>query len=71
MPNFLAIWSNNGTTVPNTAREETMWSPDFNSPNTVAAIAAMPVAVATQASAPSSAARRSWNMVTFGLVKRL
>jgi hypothetical protein len=33
-------------------------------------MAAMPVEVATHASAPSSAARRSWNMRTVGLVKR-
>ena len=33
-------------------------------------IADMPLAVATQSSAPSSAARRSSNMVTVGLVKR-
>ena len=30
----------------------------------------MPEAVATQDSAPSSAASRSWNSVTVGLVKR-
>ena len=36
----------------------------------VVATAAMPVAVATHASAPSRAARRSWNICTVGLVKR-
>ena len=34
------------------------------------ATAAMPVAVATHACAPSSAARRFWNIVTVGLVNR-
>ena len=33
-------------------------------------IADIPDAVATQASAPSSAASRSWNMATVGLVNR-
>ncbi len=35
-----------------------------------ARIADMPEAVATHASPPSSAARRSWNAVTVGLLKR-
>ena len=42
-------------------REATMWSPALSSPITVARIADMPEAVATQLSAPSSAASRSWN----------
>ena len=58
------------TVAPNTAFEHTMWSPAFSSAIAVARIAAMPEAVATQLSAPSSAARRSWNIDTVGLVKR-
>ncbi len=47
-----------------------MWSPALSSPSAVVATAAMPVAVATHASAPSSAASRAWNIDTVGLVKR-
>ena len=59
-----------GTTVPNTPRAATTWSPAESRPMAVVVTAAMPVAVATQACAPSSAASRDWNMVTVGLVKR-
>ena len=44
---------------PKTAVEQTMWSPLFSSAIAVARMADMPEAVATQASAPSSAAIRS------------
>ena len=44
MPNFFAIWSSSGTTVPKTPRAVTMWSPAFSRPNTIVVIAAMPVA---------------------------
>jgi hypothetical protein len=70
MPSFARIWSKSGTTVPKTPRAATMWSPVLRSPSVSVATAAMPVAVATQASAPSSAASRDWNIVTVGFVKR-
>ena len=58
------------TVAPKMLDDETMWSPPFISPMTHDRIAAMPEAVATQASAPSSAASRSWNAATVGLLKR-
>ncbi len=61
---------NNCCVAPKMLREATMCSPPFISAITVDRIAAMPVAVATQASAPSSAASRSCRLVTVGLVKR-
>ena len=67
---FFRIWSKSGTTVPNTPRAAMRWSPALSSPSAIVATAAMPVAVATQASAPSRAASRDWNIVTVGLVKR-
>ena len=70
MPSRARIWSKSGTTVPNTPRAAMMWSPDLSSPSAVVAMAAMPVAVATHACAPSSAASRAWNIDTVGLVKR-
>jgi hypothetical protein len=56
--------------APKMLREATMCSPAFIRAITVLSIAAMPVAVATQASAPSSAASLSCIAVTVGLVKR-
>ena len=61
---------NNCTVEPNIARDATIWSPAESNPITHARIADMPVDVATQNSAPSKAAKRSWNIVTVGLVKR-
>ena len=61
---------NSVTVEPNTALEHTTWSPAFSSAIAVIRIADMPEAVARQLSAPSSAASRSWNIVTVGLVKR-
>jgi hypothetical protein len=58
------------TVAPNTALEHTMWSPALRSDIAVERIADMPEAVAMQASAPSSAARRSCSIDTVGLVKR-
>jgi hypothetical protein len=52
------------------AARGTMCSPDFISDITVDRIAAMPVAVAMQASAPSRAASRSCMVLTVGLEKR-
>ncbi len=54
--------------APNTAFEHTTWSPLFRCTSAVVRIAAMPEAVPMHDSAPSSAARRSWNMLTVGLV---
>ena len=61
---------NNCTVAPKIDDEDTMCSPAFRRPMQQARIADMPDAVATHASAPSRAARRSWNAVTVGLVKR-
>ena len=55
---------------PNSTFDDTMWSPAFSGPISAAATAAIPVAVARAASAPSSAAMRSSNMATVGLPKR-
>ena len=56
--------------LPNTPLAETRWSPLFSSAMQVARIAAIPEEVAMQDSPPSSAANRSWNIRTVGLVKR-
>ena len=69
-PNRARMVPNSCTVAPNTALEQTIWSPLFSSAMAVARIADMPEAVAMQDSAPSSAARRSWNIATVGLVKR-
>ena len=69
-PNFVSTFVKSCTVAPKMLDDETMWSPPFISPITQARIAAMPEAVATQASAPSSAASRSWNAATVGLLKR-
>ena len=52
---------------PNSAREETTWSPAFRSQRSEAVTAAMPLAMARLASAPSSRHMRSSNMATVGL----
>ena len=70
MPKRCRMVPNNCIVAPNTPAEQTTWSPDLSSPIAVDRIAAMPDAVATQHSAPSSAARRCSNTVTVGLVKR-
>ena len=69
-PKRFRMLLNSCTVAPKTLCEATMWSPAFSSPITQARIADMPEAVATQHSAPSSAARRSWNARPSGLVKR-
>src|SRR6185437_4721838 len=61
---------NRFTVAPNRLREATMWSPAESRPITQERIADIPEEVATQASAPSSAASRSSKAVTVGLVKR-
>ena len=68
-PNLASI-PNRFTVAPKIDDEETMCSPAFIKPMQQARIADMPDAVATHASAPSSAASRSPNAVTVGLVKR-
>jgi len=70
MPVRARMFENSCTVAPNRPLEATMWSPFFRCARQTAMIAAMPLAIATQSSAPSSAARRSSNMVTVGLVKR-
>ena len=56
---------------PNTLREQITWSPAFSTAMPVSRIALMPLAVAMQASAPSSAASRRSNIITVGLPKRV
>ena len=68
MPKRARIVLKSWIVAPNTAFEHTTWSPLFRCTIAVARIAAMPEAVPTQLSAPSSAARRSWNIETVGLV---
>jgi hypothetical protein len=70
MPKRGRMAPNNCWVAPKMLREATICSPAFIKAITVARIAAMPLAVATQASAPSRAARRSCSVVTVGLVKR-
>ena len=55
---------------PKRAREATTRSPVFKPHITALCTAAMPVAVARQASAPSILARQSCSIVTVGLAKR-
>jgi hypothetical protein len=64
------MFENSCTVEPKIEREATTCSPAFMSPITVARIAAMPEAKATQRSAPSSAASRASIICTVGLVKR-
>ena len=59
---------NSCTVAPNKLRDATMWSPACIKPITLPRMADMPEAVATQHSAPSSAARRSCSAFTVGLV---
>ncbi|MDT4780220.1 hypothetical protein FQZ97_124410 [compost metagenome] len=69
-PNFEKILPNSVMVEPKIARELTRWSPACIDDSTTDRIALMPEAVAMQACAPSSAARRDWNIDTVGLVKR-
>ena len=69
-PNFAKSW-NRRIVEPNTLCEQTTWSPRCSSPITRIRIAAMPLAVAMQASVPSIAASRRSNIATVGLLKRL
>jgi hypothetical protein len=55
---------------PNSAREAMTRSPVLRWASSAACTAAMPVAVARQASAPSMAASRASSMATVGLPKR-
>jgi hypothetical protein len=52
---------------PNSARAATTWSPALRKQSSEAVTAAMPVAVARAAPAPSSSRMRSSNMATVGL----
>jgi hypothetical protein len=52
---------------PNKAREATTWSPARRSQRSAAVTAAMPLAIARAASAPSTRHMRSSNMATVGL----
>ena len=70
MPNLAKSW-NSLIVEPNTPCEHTTWSPALSSDRMVIRMAAMPLAVAMQAPAPSSAARRRSIIVTVGLEKRL
>ena len=70
MPKRPRMLENSCTVEPKIERDATTCSPAFIRPITVARIAAMPDANATQRSAPSSAASRVSIMLTVGLVKR-
>jgi hypothetical protein len=70
MPKRASTPPNSCTVEPKTALEQTTWSPCFSNAIAVARIADMPEAVATQASAPSSAASRVCSIDTVGLLKR-
>ena len=69
-PNLANSRPNSMIVEPNTLCEQTTWSPAFSSAMPRSRMAPMPLEVAMQASAPSSAARRRSNIVTVGLVKR-
>ncbi len=69
-PKRVSTFAKSCTVAPKMLDDETMWSPALRSPIAVARIAAIPDAVATQASAPSSAARRSCSIATVGFEKR-
>ncbi len=69
-PKRLKIVEKTLSVEPKMLRELTRWSPAERAVITTETIALMPEAVAMQASPPSSAARRSWNIDTVGLVKR-
>ena len=70
MPKRGSKLPNNCWVAPKMLREATMCCPEFISAITVAMIADIPLAVAMQSSAPSSAAKRCCKLVTVGLVKR-
>ena len=70
-PNLANSLPNSFMVLPKTEREQTTWSPAFSRPMPISRMADMPLAVATAASAPSSAARRRSNAVTLGLLVRL
>ncbi len=69
-PNLAKMLENSVMVEPKMARELTRWSPACIDDITIDMIALIPDAVAMHASAPSSAARRLWNIATVGLVKR-
>ena len=69
-PNFFITLLNRFTVEPKMLCDATTWSPALSKPMQADRMADMPDDVATHCSAPSSAARRSSNMVTVGLVKR-
>ena len=56
------------TVVPNTLRDETIWSPACNRPRHVLSMAPIPEEVAIHRSAPSIAANRCSKARTVGLV---
>ena len=58
------------TVAPKMLRDATRWSPALSRPMQQVKIALIPDDVAMQASAPSSAASRSWNIATVGFEKR-
>ena len=67
MPKRFMIVPRSCTVAPNTPAEQTTWSPALSRPITHDRIADMPDEVATQHSAPSSAASRSSNTFTVGI----
>ena len=70
MPKRGMMVPSNCCVAPNRPVDATTWSPLLHSAMTRERMADIPDAVATHASAPSRAARRSWKAATVGLVKR-
>ena len=70
MPKRGRMLPNSCSVAPKMLREATMWSPAFSSAMTVDRMADMPLAVAMQPGAPSSAANRVCSIDTVGFEKR-
>ena len=70
MPNFFRFTASIVTVPPYSAPAATMWSPACRMVISASASAAMPLAAATPARPPSSAATRSSSAATVGLDRR-
>ena len=71
MPNFFRLTASIVTLPPYSAPAATTWSPACSRVISAIASAAMPLALATAARPPSSAATRSSSAATVGLLRRL
>ena len=70
MPNLGSRLSTSQRQEPKAARAATTWSPAESWQSSAVVIAAIPLACARQASAPSSSAMRSSSMATVGFWRR-